>query len=458
MSWRWLAGSLLPMLLGGCGTPAAPRSVSASSASPDTPPQAAKPDELRWLDEPNAAFAQAQREKRLVLVDLWAPWCHTCLSMQAEVLHARVVPELADLVLLQVDTERESNAQFLRKYPVAVWPTFYVIEPISGEVRGRFLGGASPEQLGHFLRDARGNATGALAQLRAGDAWAAQKRLDEAESAYRAALAQAPADWKRRPDALVALVSLLLKQKRYADCLELADAEGAQLAPSVSAVDFAASAATCAERLPEAANVGAVRQKLAALLAANCETAAPGASADDRADACGNLRGVRSALGDGEGAKRAAERALSAIAAASAGKPPQVQLIYDWERTSSLTFLGRTEEAIALLRERERQLPQSYNPSHYLARLYRDTHAWQLGLDAIERALSKAYGPRRAGFLGVKADLLIGAGRDQEAREVLEQQLGAYRALPEGQRSPDAEAAVEKRLAARTNAAPPPPR
>lgn len=439
MSWRLLAGPLF-LLTTGCGSPATPHSAPGSAQ------QAAKPAEVRWLDDPGAAFALARAEQRLVLVDLWAPWCHTCLSMQAEVLHARAVPELAQLLLLQVDTERESNAEFLRKYPVAVWPTFYVIDPTSGAVRGRFLGGATPEQLGHFLRDALADATGALAQLRAGDAFATQKRLADAETAYRAALAEAPAGWKRRPDVLVALISALLKQKRYDACLELAEAESQSFTPSVSAVDFAASAATCAERLPQAPSATAVRQKVEALLAANCETAAPGASADDQADACGNLRSVRSALGDSEGAKRAAERALSAIAAASAGKPPETQLIYDWERTASLTFLGRTEEAIQLLSERERQLPTSYNPSHYLARLYREAKAWQPGLDAIERALSKAYGPRRAGFLGIKVDLLLGAGREQEASLVLEQQLAAYRALPEGQRSPDAEAAVEKRL------------
>jgi tetratricopeptide (TPR) repeat protein len=367
--------------------------------------------------------------------------------MQSEVLEARVVPELAQVVLLQVDTERERNAEFLRRYPVAVWPTFYVIDPANGEVRGRFLGGATPQQLSHFLRDAQRDATGALAQLRAGDAHAAQKRLAEAEIAYRAALTEAPGGWKRRPDVLVALISTLLKQKRYDACLALAETESRSLTPSVSAVDFAASAAACAERLPQAPNIAVVRQKLEALLVSNCETAAPGASADDQADACGNLRDLRSALGNAEGAKRAAELALAAIAKASGGRPPEIQLIYDWERTASLAFLGRTEEAVAILRERERQLPTSYNPSHYLARLYRDAKAWQPGLEAIERAISKAYGPRRAGFMGIKVDLLVGAGRDQEAREVLEQQLAAYRALPEAQRSPDAVAAVEKRLA-----------
>jgi hypothetical protein len=122
-------------------------------------------------------------------------------------------------------------------------------------------------------------------------------------------------------------------------------------------------------------------------------------------------------------------------------------LIYDWERTSNLVFLGRTQEALTLLLERERALPQSYNPPHYLARLYRDLGEWGNGLHAIERALAKAYGPRHAGLLGVKADLLQGAGRPDDARRALQLQLAEYRALPPGQKQPDAEAAVEARLA-----------
>lgn len=101
---------------------------------------------------------------------------------------------------------------------------------------------------------------------------------------------------------------------------------------------------------------------LAGTLARDCATAAPGVSLDDQADACGNLREVREALGDREGARRAAEQALSAIEEGSAGAPAATQAIYDWERSQSLLFLGRASEAIALLIERERVLPDSYNP------------------------------------------------------------------------------------------------
>jgi tetratricopeptide (TPR) repeat protein len=109
--------------------------------------------------------------------------------------------------------------------------------------------------------------------------------------------------------------------------------------------------------------------------------------------------------------------------------------------------LGRSEQALALLTARERALPDDYNPPHYLARVYRDLKRFDEGLAAVERALEKLEGPRRAGILGVKVDLLSGLDRRDEARLALEAQLAAYRALPEGQKQPSREASVAARLA-----------
>jgi thiol-disulfide isomerase/thioredoxin len=434
---------VLATLLTACGssTPNVAAPVAASAAAPTTA--------SHWHeDAAEAAFADGQRSGKLVLADLWAPWCHTCLSMRAQVLRPDAVPELASVVLLSIDTERAENEAFLQRYPVGVWPTFYLVDAKTREVRGRWLGAATPAELSHWLNAGAGESSGYEQQLRDADAFAAKRELAEAEKSYRAALAAAPADWVRRPATLVSLVSVLSKQKKDASCLELALQALPSLPASVSAVDFAATALGCADRAPNDENGAKLRAIAERTLSRDCEKAAPGAAVDDQADACGNLRRVREALKDDSGARSAAERALAVIATGSTGAPPNAQAIYDWERTSSLLFLGRSAEAEALLLEREKQLPESYNPPHYLARLYRDTQRWEDGLAAIERALTKAYGPRRVGFLGVKADLLKGAGKLEEGRQVLEQQLRDYRALPPGQRNPDAEAAVEKRLAA----------
>ena len=108
--------------------------------------------------------------------------------------------------------------------------------------------------------------------------------------------------------------------------------------------------------------------------------------------------------------------------------------------------LGRAEDALALASQRERELPDNYNPPHYRAKSLKALGRWQEGLVALDRALSLAYGPRRIGLLTLKVDLLLSANRTADASAVLNEQLAAYRALPAGQRQPAAEARVEQRL------------
>jgi thioredoxin-like negative regulator of GroEL len=434
-------------LLAACAP--APRPATTPSGSVSQPAAAAQrqPPRVDWFeDDASAAFASALARKQLVLVDLWAPWCHTCLSMRQQVLKVEAVPELADLVPLAIDTENAVNERFLQEYPVGVWPTFYLLDARTRAVRGRWLGGASPAQLSRWLRDSSRTETGPLALLRDADALAAKRRFVDAAARYREALAAAPSLWPRRPETLVALLSALSKQRNYAGCLQLAVAEAASLPPSVSAVDFASLSVSCAEHAKEDGNASQVRQLAERIFSRDCAHAAPGASPDDQADACGNLRSLRQSRDDRAGARQAAEQALSVISPASAGAPPRTQLIYDWERTSSLVYLGRAQEALTLLHEREQALPDSYVPPHYLARVYRELGEWEKALASLERALSRAYGPRRAGLLGLEADLLNAAGRPDEARLALERQLAEYRALPAGQAQPDAQAAVEQRL------------
>src|SRR5688572_2280445 len=111
---------------------------------------------LAWFrDAPAAAFERARTERLPVVVDLWAPWCHTCLSMQHYVLTAEKLPDAAKhFVFLSIDTERAENADFLKTLTLSAWPTFYVLSP-EGRVRGRFVGAASPGQFARFLADAR---------------------------------------------------------------------------------------------------------------------------------------------------------------------------------------------------------------------------------------------------------------------------------------------------------------
>lgn len=103
---------------------------------------------LAWYtDAPEAALEAARAADKLVLVDLWAYWCHTCLSMREYVLTAEHLAGVRDrLVFLAIDTERARNAKVLERLPIAAWPTFYLVDA-DYAVHGRLVGAASPAQL-----------------------------------------------------------------------------------------------------------------------------------------------------------------------------------------------------------------------------------------------------------------------------------------------------------------------
>jgi tetratricopeptide (TPR) repeat protein len=447
------------------GPKAAGEATAASASSTPQPTvEGAQPVQrngLSWYeDAPDAAFAAARAAGKRVLVDLWAPWCHTCLSMQRLVMTAENLPDQADrFVWLALDTERESNARWLERLAVSVWPTFYVVdaaEPDRVDIRGRWLGAASPPQFRRFLsesdRAARpepgaSRALGPLPALSDGDDLAAQGRHADAARAYASALKSAPIDWPRRPETLVAQMTALWKAKDFGTCLNVANAGLSQTGVAASAVDFAYYALECADQVkPVSAEATTLRRAVVARLEPLCASGSAELSPDDRADACDKLAQARSALGNADGARSATLARLAVLESAASGQARESALTYDWARTDALLQLGRAEEALAVATERERQLPDNYNPPHYRAKAFKALGRWPEGLEAIEQALSLAYGPRKIGLLTLKADLLFGAGRTTDGVHTLQEQLAAYRALPAGQRQAGAEARVELRL------------
>ena len=387
--------------------------------------------------------------------------------MQNFVLTAQNLPTVAERVVwLAIDTEREENARLLERLPVSVWPTFYVVDPDGLAIAGRWLGAASPSQFARFVEEgdrsaelARHGAAGSDADpLRAlvrADELAAGGHLAEAARAYGAALAAAPTDWPRRPETLVAQITSLYKAKDFPGCLALGAGSAGQTGSSASAIDFAYYALECAAQTqPSTPQVPQLRRMLVERLQPLCERGSPELSPDDQADACDKLSSAFSALGDSAAGRRATEARLGVLDRAAANKPPEIALTYDWARTDALLQLGRAEEALAIATQRERELPDNYNPPHYRAKAFKALGRWQDGLVAIDRALSLAYGPRKIGLLTLKADLQFGAGRAADGASTLKQQLELYRTLPAGQRQPAAEARVEQRLRELPPAAP----
>jgi tetratricopeptide (TPR) repeat protein len=154
---------------------------------------------------------------------------------------------------------------------------------------------------------------------------------------------------------------------------------------------------------------------------------------DDANDSLGHLAVAQqwSAFLDGEAAK---------------AKTPTARVVYDPHRLSAYIEIKHPERAIPMLEQSERDFPEDYNPPARQAIAYRAMKEWDKGLAASDRAMAKAYGPRKLTFYQTRADLYAGKGDAAEARKTIEDAIAYAQTLPEGQRSPRTIASLQKRL------------
>lgn len=468
------ASLCLAVLAPGCAdkqsNPPAEKSSTASGTGSTPAKPAADPCQSAtdkhgqaWFeDDYERALACARHADKPLFIDLWAPWCHTCISMQEYIFPDKGLAPLADrFVWLAIDTDKEKNAKLQERFPPAVWPTFYVVAPDDQSIQGRYLGAASVSQLRAFLvageQAALHAKTGEMApdspliHVREGDQAVVQRDYERAATAYRKALELAPADWPRRPDILVALIGALSSKKDHTGCVQLAESSLDKTGDSASATDFSYRANRCAERVAKTdkARADALRDRLEARLSALIDDPQAALSLDDRSDAMANLRTVYTARDKKEQARAIAERQLALLDKAADDAPnPWTAMTYNWPRSEVYVYLGRGEELLPVLHKSAADLPNEYDPPYRLAWVYLNSGKPEEALKPAKKALSLIYGPRKGRAQALVAEIYKALGDTAKELEARKRVVEIYAALSPGQAKPSSLAAAKKTLAA----------
>lgn len=469
----------LALLLAACGpsTPADAGEVSRlRQPVEDTAAAAAAPapTELPWHRDDWAAAKRIAADRGVPLVvDMWAPWCHSCLSMQHFVLSDPSVVALADrFVWLAVDTDREVNADVVAALPIKAWPTYFVVDPRDGTVEARLVGSATPRELREFLeRGERGllatrgdagslPAGSPLLAMREGDRAAVEGRPADAVLAYDLALAGELGD--RAPDVLVSAITARRAAGDMAGCVQfglehLADAARTR---SAKTADFAAYALSCAEDPGvDPGQVTAIRRavvdKDGPVRKVLLDPKAP-LSDDDRADGLRILREAYDALGERDMGTALAERQLAILKRAIASAPDaRTAMTFNWPLSEVYVRLGRPADAIPALEKSVAALPEEYDPPYRLAWILLRSERAAEAVAPAEKALKLAYGPRKARVYGLLAEIQGARGDRAKQREALAAAVALWEGLPAGHQNPAALAAAQAALTA-FNAAPAP--
>jgi tetratricopeptide (TPR) repeat protein len=357
-------------------------------------------------------------------------------------------------VWLSINTEDATNAAFLKRYPIPALPTLLVLDPKRDEVTLRYVGGATTPQLRKLLdeseRTVRARALSAAdTTLGKADRLASDGKHAEAAKAYDQAIAVAPRSWRnlgRAGESLIFSLSMAEEQER---CAARALALYPRVKGTSSAGNVAATGLSCAAALAkENSKRWDLLDKLEKATRETFDDRKIVMSDDDRSGLYIALIEARDAAGDEEGAVKLKHEWSTFLERAAAGaKTPEQRAVYDSHRISAYLELNTPEKAIPMLEASERDFPSDYNPPARLALAYKAMKDYDRALAASDRALARAYGPRKINVYSVRSDIYKEKGDLEGAKEVIRQAIAFAKTLPEEQRRDQRVASLEKRLA-----------
>lgn len=436
------------LLLSGCAAPAPGATAAAPTSAPisstygparDAGPVdagASAPAEPARLtlpfieDDYDRALADARAHARPLFVDVWATWCHSCLSLKRFVLtDPRLASEAERFTWLSIDSEKAENAKLVAKLKLEVLPTLFVLDPTTEEAKWTWRGSLTTEELRIALDGAL--APAAASGLAKADAAAARGDKREARALY-AKLVSDAALKTERPRIVDAYVALLADDKAWAACAETARKEGPTLPLGTYRVDVAVTGVDCVtESTKKASELSLRLPPLVAELETVLASPAGAILDDDRSGAFDALVSAHGALGDDAAKKRAATRWAAFLESAAARAPsPTKRAVFDAHRMLAYTALGAPERALPMLEASERDFPEDYNPTARKARVLLDMGRVDEARTAVDQALAKAYGGRRLRIFLLKADILEKAGAKDAARTALEDGLAYAKTIP----------------------------
>jgi tetratricopeptide (TPR) repeat protein len=360
-------------------------------------------------------------------------------------------------VWLSINTEKRENAAVLAKYPFQASPTLFVIDPVAEKVVLKYVGGATVTQLQRILDDgARAAAHGRHGRdgrkpdewLAKADAFYSAGRNKEAAEAYRTALKRIPTSSPSYPRAVESLLFALSASRQHEACAAIAREAFPHLRASPSAANVAGSGLNCAMALDKGLPS---KSALVSDLAGDAKEVLlgprTGLAVDDVSGLYQTFAEQRDSVNDAAGKRKVVEEWAAYLEAEAAkGKTPEARAAFDAHRITAYLELGQPERGIPMLEASERDFPDDYNPPARLALAYRGMKKYDEALAASDRALLRAYGPRKLVILNARADIYDKKGDAAAAKKTRKDALAWAESLPKEQVSERQIAALKKQL------------
>ncbi len=378
-------------------------------------------------DDYARALKQARAQKKMLFVDAWAPWCHTCLSMKEQVFSRPAFTAFEKhLVFASVDTEKAKSADFLTKFPVDVWPTLLFIDPLTEKVVFRWLGSADEVQMQAIFEAAQAK-TGSG---READEALAARHTGIAAEKYQTVIEGGDATNART---VLSMLSALSLAGRSEACARTAMEQLPLFTSSQERVAALTWGLPCAVAMADGKTKTTLVDGLAreGTKALNLEGVLP----DDTSGLYEVLVAEREAAHDDVAVQKLATQWLTFLEQQAAKAPnPSTRVVFDPHRVSAALASKQAAKMVQPLLQSEKEFPKDYNSPARLAVVYGELGQIDEGLRAIDRALIKCTeGPRRIRLYETKMMLLGKKGDAAGRKKVLEEAVRYARKLPRGQ-------------------------
>lgn len=184
---RLTAGVLL-LALSGCASAPPPAAMAKEPASP------ARPSErLTWAPFSAETFARAKAERRFIVMDGSAEWCHWCHVMEATTYRDETVRALLAKSFVAVKVDIDTRPDLAERYGDYGWPATVIFSPDAEEL-GKYRGYIPPETFIEILREVA--ASGAATTSAGADPGkTASYRVGESRRAPRTPLGEEHLAW-----------------------------------------------------------------------------------------------------------------------------------------------------------------------------------------------------------------------------------------------------------------------
>ena len=111
----------------------------------------AEPPKIAWQEWSPTAFEQAKREKRFVILDLHAGWCHWCHVMDETTYRDPRVVKLIAERFVPVGVDQDSRPDLANRYEDYGWPATIVFDAEGNEIVKR-RGYRTPDEMASMLQ------------------------------------------------------------------------------------------------------------------------------------------------------------------------------------------------------------------------------------------------------------------------------------------------------------------